>query len=96
MAAHEPFGNRLRRSRGNDILNVMDDTLLKEAQQELMRHNWDTFVNHPPSIAQGGKGVVVPGCTSCNKIIYSNNQYLSHLAVDVLPGILRKFSGQAA
>jgi hypothetical protein len=65
--------------------------ILEDAQQELMRHTWDTFVNNPPSIAKGGHGVVVPGCTACRKIIYSDNQYLSHLAIDVLPKILEKF-----
>ena len=69
----------------------MDKTaILANAQQELMRHNWDTFVNNPPSMAQGGKGTIVPGCTACRKILYSDHQYLSHLAVDVLPAILEK------
>jgi hypothetical protein len=63
-------------------------TILQEAQAELMRHSWDTFVNNPPSFAQGGKGTVVPGCVTCRKILYSDNQFLSHLAIDVLPGIL--------
>jgi hypothetical protein len=63
--------------------------ILEAAQQELMRHTWDTFVNNSPSMAQGGKGVVVPGCTACRKILYSDHQYLSHLAVDVLPQILK-------
>jgi len=68
----------------------MDNAILEAAQKELTRHDWDTFVNNPPSFAQGGKGTVVPGCVACKKIIYSNNQYLSHLAIDVLPGILEK------
>jgi hypothetical protein len=63
-------------------------TILQAAQAELMRHSWDTFVNNPPSFAQGGKGTVVPGCVACRKIIYSDDQFLSHLAIDVLPGIL--------
>jgi hypothetical protein len=71
---------------------VIDNTLLEAAQRELLRHDWDTFVQNPPSISQGGKGVVVPGCVACQKIIYSNNQYLSHLALDVLPGILENFT----
>jgi hypothetical protein len=62
--------------------------ILELAQRELMRHTWGTFINHPPSVAAGGKGTVVPGCECCRKIIYSDNQYLSHLAVDVLPQIL--------
>jgi hypothetical protein len=66
----------------------VEDNRLKAAQQELMRHSWDTFVNDPPR--PGVKGSVVPGCPTCRKIIYSDNQYLSHLAIDVLPGILEK------
>jgi hypothetical protein len=45
-------------------------------------------VNDPPRA--GVKGSVVPGCPACQKIIYTDNQYLSHLALDVLPGILEK------
>jgi uncharacterized protein YfaQ (DUF2300 family) len=59
-------------------------------QAEWMRNIWDTFVNHSPSIAQGGKGTMVPGCVACRKILYSDNQYLSHLALDVLPQILER------
>ncbi len=64
--------------------------ILEAAQAELMRHGWDTFVNNPPSMAQGGKGVVVPGCTACRKILYLDHDYLSHLALDVLPQILNR------
>jgi hypothetical protein len=67
---------------------MMDNIRLAEAQQELMRHSWDTFVTDAPRA--GIKGSVVPGCPACRKIIYSDNQYLSHLAIDVLPGILEK------
>jgi hypothetical protein len=28
------------------------------------------FVDEPPSIAQGGRGVVVPGCPTCEKDLY--------------------------
>jgi hypothetical protein len=41
--------------------------ILAAAKTELHRHVWDTFVDHPPSVAQGGKGVVVTGCTACKK-----------------------------
>lgn len=74
----------------------MDDKLPEEAQLELMRHDWDTFCTQPLSVAEGGKGVIVPGCVACKKLLYTNNQYLSHLALDVLPEILRKFSGPSA
>jgi len=66
--------------------STTDDARLAAAQQELMSHSWDTFVNDPPR--PGLKGSVVPGCTACRKILYTDNQYLSHLALDVLPKIL--------
>jgi hypothetical protein len=47
-----------------------------------------TFVDEPPSIAQGGKGIVSPGCVRCRKKFYTTNQFVEHLAVDVLPRIL--------
>ena len=71
----------------------MDNTRLAEAQQELMRHSRDTYVNDAPRA--GIKGSVVPGCPACRKIIYTDNQYLSHLALDVLPGILEKVTAES-
>ena len=64
--------------------------ILAAAKAELQRHLWDTFVDYPPAVAEGGKGVVIPGCTACKKRINTNSQYLRHLADDVLPVILRK------
>jgi hypothetical protein len=69
-----------------------NDARLQAAEEELMRHEWDCFVIEPLSIAEGGKGVIVPGCVACKKLLYTNNQYLSHLALDVLPNILEQFS----
>jgi hypothetical protein len=46
-------------------------SILQAAQNELKRHNWDTFVENPPSIAQEGKGVVVPGCS----VLQETDQY---------------------
>jgi hypothetical protein len=60
-------------------------------QEELMRHHWDTFCTQALSIAEGGNGVIVPGCVACRKLLYTNNQYLSHFALDVLPKILENF-----
>jgi len=45
------------------------------------------FVPEPPSIAQGGRGVVVPGCPACMKRINTMSQFLDHLADDVLPAL---------
>jgi hypothetical protein len=81
---------RLPQTKKEDRL--IDDTRLQAAQEELMRHHWDTFCTQPLSIAQGGTGVIVPGCVACKKLLYTGNQYLSHLALDVLPGVLEKFT----
>lgn len=45
------------------------DAILQAAQKELMKHHWDTFCTQPLSIAEGGKGVIVPGCVHCKKSI---------------------------
>jgi hypothetical protein len=78
----------------NDTLSNMDKEtkirIFQSAKSELMRHSWDTFVDEPPSVAAGGNGVVIPGCSACRKRINTNDQYLSHLSDDVLPVILRK------
>lgn len=36
--------------------------LLAAIQKEIQRHDFSYFVDEPPAVAQGGKGVVVPGC----------------------------------
>jgi hypothetical protein len=54
----------------------MDSEKLAVAQEELMKHHWDTFSTQPLTIAEGGKGVIVPGCVACEKLLYTNNQYL--------------------
>jgi len=48
-------------------------------------------VTEPPSIAQGGKGVVVPGCPACKKKIYTMAQFTDRLVeamwkTGVMPG----------
>lgn len=36
--------------------------LLRALQSEIRRHDFSTFLDENPSTAQGGPGVVVPGC----------------------------------
>jgi len=64
--------------------------LLRALQTEIRRHDFDTFVDNPPSVAQGGKGVVVPGCTVCKKRINTSGQFADHIANDVVPKLLGK------
>jgi hypothetical protein len=58
------------------------------AKAELMRHSWNSFVDEPPSVADGGQGAVVMGCPRCRKQLNTVDQYLRHLADDILPRIL--------
>jgi hypothetical protein len=64
---------------------MQKSTLLRALQQEIRRHDFNYFVHEPPSIAQGGRGVVVPSCPACQKRINTINQFLDHLADEVLP-----------
>ncbi|MGA8677430.1 MAG: hypothetical protein WB621_19625 [Candidatus Acidiferrales bacterium] len=71
--------------------------ILRAAQAEIRRHQWDTFVDDPPSVAQGGNGVVVTGCVACRQQLGTKTQDVDHLADDVMPAILRaafKAAGQ--
>lgn len=57
----------------------------EQAQREIVKHDFDTVVDNPPSIAEGGTGVVVPGCPQCKKRFNTMHQFTSHIADDVLP-----------
>jgi hypothetical protein len=72
-------------------LTPMDKAqILLAAQAELKAHAWTTFVDNPPSVAQGGNGVVVPGCPRCKKRLNTTDQFVRHLADDVLPTIVEQ------
>ena len=62
---------------------------IEQARAELLRHSFDNFVDEPPSIAEGGRSVVVVGCPACRKRMQTINQFMHHIADDVLPGIFR-------
>jgi hypothetical protein len=49
-------------------------------------------VDTPPSIAQGGNGVVTPGCPACRKRLFTMANFMDHLADDVLPPLSDKIS----
>jgi len=61
------------------------DKLLRIAREEMQKHSFDSFVDNPPSIAQGGRGGVVSGCPVCKKQFQSMNQFTEHLISDVMP-----------
>jgi hypothetical protein len=66
--------------------------LLRALQTEIRRHTFDYYVENPPAMADGGHGVVVPGCPACRKRINTMPQFLDHLADDVLPPLVDKLS----
>jgi hypothetical protein len=74
---------------------MQKSVLLRELQQEIRRHDFSCFVDQPPSVAQGGKGVVVPGCPACKECINTMSQFLDHLADDVMPALIEKLSVDA-
>src|SRR6266481_5860024 len=69
---------------------MQKSVLLRALQQEIRRHDFNYFVHEPPSIAQGGEGVVVPGCPACLKRINTINQFLDHLAEDAMPALIER------
>lgn len=68
--------------------------LLAALRQEIQRHDFTNFVDEPPSIAAGGKGVVVTGCPACKKRFQTTSQFIDHLTDDVLPPLLDKLSSE--
>jgi hypothetical protein len=68
--------------------------LLRALQSEIRRHTFDTFVDQPPSVAQGGNGVVTPGCPTCRKRLFTMQNFMDHLAEDVLPAVVERLAKQ--
>jgi hypothetical protein len=66
--------------------------LLRALQTEIRRHDFSTFLTESPSMANGGTGVVVPGCPACKKPLFTMSNFMDHLAEDVLPGLINKLS----
>lgn len=69
---------------------MLKSKLLSELQSEIRRHDFSTFIDEPPSVAQGGKGVCVPGCPTCRKRIQTINRFLDHLAEDAMPALIER------
>jgi len=65
---------------------------LGEDHAEINLASRTTAGNPPLSLAQGGKGVVVPGCPTCQKRINTMNQFLDHLAEDAMPALIERLS----
>ena len=71
---------------------MQKSALLAAIQKEIHRHDFSYFVDEPPSIAQGGKGVIVAGCPACKKRINTMQQFLDHLAKDAMPALIERLS----
>jgi hypothetical protein len=41
---------------------MLKSDLYRALRTELQQHDFSNFVDEPPSVAQGGRGVVVTGC----------------------------------
>lgn len=72
---------------------MQKSALLAAIQKEIQRHDLWYFVDEPPSIAQGCKGVVVAGCPTCRKGINTIPQFLDHLTNDAMPDLIDRLSG---
>jgi hypothetical protein len=71
---------------------VQKTILLAAIQKEIYRHDFSYFVNEPPSVAQGGNGVVVAGCPACKKRINTIVQFVDHLTQDVMPALIDRLA----
>jgi hypothetical protein len=71
---------------------VQKSILLAAIQKEIQRHDFSDFVDEPPSVAEGGKGVVVAGCPECKKRINKMQEFLDHLAKDAMPALIERLS----
>jgi len=65
------------------------ETIIAPVKREILRNTMGTFVDNPPSIAEGGQGVVVPGCAKCKTRLHMDEQFLDHLIFDVVPQAIR-------
>ncbi|MGB6875739.1 MAG: hypothetical protein WBD87_06855 [Candidatus Acidiferrales bacterium] len=54
---------------------------------EFSRQKMDVFGSNPPSIAQGGKGVVVSGCAICKVLANTTEQFMEHVEEKVCKAI---------
>jgi hypothetical protein len=71
---------------------VQKSLLLAAIQKETQRHDFSYFVDEPPSVAQGGRGIAVAGCPRCKKRINTMVQFLDHLTNDVMPELINRLA----
>ena len=66
------------------------DALIVVIQQEILRHDWNSFAVPVDDDEPDGPKVVVSGCPLCRKQIGTMPQFLDHLADDAIPGLFEK------
>jgi hypothetical protein len=66
---------------------MLSETIIAIIQAEMRRHKFDTYVDEPPSVAHGGKGVVVPGCSICRVRLNTAGQFVDHLSEAVVRAV---------
>ena len=71
---------------------MQKSVLLAAIQKEIQRHDLSYFVSDPPSVAQGGRGVVVAGCPACRKRLNTVSQFFDHLTNDAMPTLIERLS----
>ena len=71
---------------------MQKSALLTAIQKEIQRHDLSHFVHEPPSVAQGGRGVVVADCPACKKRTNTMVQFLDHLTNDVMPELINRLA----
>jgi hypothetical protein len=67
---------------------VRKSQLLKAIQNEIQRHNLDTFMSPEHKIVE-------TGCSTCQKHFGTIQQFKQHLTEDVLPPLLDRLSQSA-
>jgi hypothetical protein len=63
---------------------MLSETVTAIIRAEMGRHKFDTYVDDRPSIAQGGRGVVVPGCSICKVRLSTVGQFVDHLTKSIV------------
>jgi hypothetical protein len=63
------------------------ERLAVTVRNEFHRHAWETFIDEPPSVAHGGRGVVIPGCPRCRARLNTVSQFVDHLSEAVFKAL---------
>jgi hypothetical protein len=66
---------------------MLSETIIAIIHAEMRRHKFDTYVEDPPSMTQGGRGVVVPGCSICKVRLSTIGQFVDHLTESVVRAV---------